>query len=62
MYFSGARFALMEAKAVLFHLLSKFELSVTSKTTIPFVLAKDTFNMHPADGLWLGIRKRDVFY
>lgn len=48
----------MEAKAVWFHVLAHFELVVTEKTTIPFALAKDTFNMHPESGLWLGLKGR----
>lgn len=52
----------MEAKVVFFHILAHMEFYPTSKTPNPFILAKDTFNMHPINGLWLGLRQRQNNY
>lgn len=57
-YFLGARFAVLEAKVVIFYLLANFNIITTNKTTIPLKLAKDTFIMHSEGGFWLGLTTR----
>jgi len=54
----GSRFALMIVKAVVFSMLSKFDIFVTSKTQIPVQLSKKTFNMITEKGMWLGLELR----
>lgn len=39
------------------HLLSRFELVVTDKTSVPLRLAK-TFQPVPEGGYWVGLQKR----
>nr|WIT94147.1 cytochrome P450 monooxygenase CYP9AN7 [Euwallacea interjectus] len=54
----GSRFALLEVKTVLFHLLSKFKLVVIEKTQVPLKLSKKfVINIRPEAGLWLGIER-----
>lgn len=55
---SASRFALMENKLMVVHLLSKFDLVPVKKTCVPLKLKSKAFNMMPAEGFWLGIRKR----
>lgn len=54
----ASRFALMEAKTIFVHLLSKFELEVVEKTQVPIVITKNSFSMVPEKGFWLGLKKR----
>ncbi|XP_017770172.1 PREDICTED: cytochrome P450 9e2-like [Nicrophorus vespilloides] len=54
----GSRFALMETKTVFFHILSKFEITVTSKTVIPVRISKKQFNLTSDGGYWLGLKPR----
>ncbi|XP_017770134.1 PREDICTED: cytochrome P450 9e2-like [Nicrophorus vespilloides] len=54
----GSRFALMETKTVFFQILSKFEITVTSKTVIPVRMSKTQFNLTSEDGYWLGLKPR----
>lgn len=54
----GSRFALMECKTLIFHILSKFELTVIKKTTIPMKLAKGNFNPFIEGGFWVGFQRR----
>lgn len=54
----GNRFALLETKALLFHLLARCELNICEKTPIPLKLAKDGFNMKPQGGFWLNVSPR----
>ncbi|XP_055696959.1 probable cytochrome P450 9f2 [Phlebotomus papatasi] len=55
----GSRFALMETKSILFHLLLNFSIEVTSKTQIPLVLAKMLSGLHGENGIHLMFRPRD---
>lgn len=56
----GSRFALMEIKLILVHLMSKFIFEVVEKTQIPIVIKKQTgFAMIPENGFWLGLKKRN---
>ncbi|XP_012256722.2 cytochrome P450 9e2-like [Athalia rosae] len=54
----GNRFALMETKLAIFHLLAKCELSPCSRTSIPIKLDRTNFNMASENGFWLTIRRR----
>nr|CAI5852946.1 unnamed protein product [Callosobruchus analis] len=53
----GSRFALLETKAVFFHLLSHFEIVPTYKTQIPLRINKKSFSFVAEDGFWLGLKK-----
>ncbi|XP_070152267.1 cytochrome P450 9e2-like [Polyergus mexicanus] len=54
----GNRFALMETKVLLFHLLARCDLKPCEKTSIPLKISKDGFNMRPEGGFWLNILPR----
>lgn len=54
----GNRFALMEMKIALFHLLSRFNFKVCSKTPIPLKFKKNTFALLPEGGFWLKFESR----
>ncbi|XP_046423561.1 cytochrome P450 9e2-like [Neodiprion fabricii] len=54
----GNRFALMEAKLALFHLVAKCILSPCTKTSIPIQLDKQDFNTTAENGFWLTIQRR----
>ena len=56
--FTGMRFGLMQTKVGLVSLLSKYQLSVSTKTPIPVVLEPKTFVLAPVGGMRLQIRKR----
>ncbi|XP_014476504.1 PREDICTED: cytochrome P450 9e2-like [Dinoponera quadriceps] len=49
----GNRFALMETKVLLFHMLARCDLLPCEKTSMPLKLAKDGFTMKPEGGFWL---------
>ena len=55
----GNRFALMEVKIIMVHLLSKFFITCTEKTK-PVVYKKGSFQLKPKDGFWIGLEKRDL--
>ncbi|XP_029663901.1 cytochrome P450 9e2-like [Formica exsecta] len=54
----GNRFALMETKILIAHLLQKFILKKTEKTVEPVVYDKRDFNLTPEGGFWIGLEKR----
>lgn len=54
----GSRFALMEVKTLVFHILSKFELAVIDKTTIPLKYDRYQFNPSLEGGFWIGFKRR----
>ncbi|XP_011865321.1 PREDICTED: cytochrome P450 9e2-like [Vollenhovia emeryi] len=54
----GNRFALLETKVLLFHLLARCDLKICEKTPIPLKIAKDGFNMKPEGGFWLKVQPR----
>ncbi|EFA09240.1 cytochrome P450 9e2 [Tribolium castaneum] len=54
----GSRFALLETKALFFHLLSKFEITPVEQTQIPIQLNRKSFNMTAENGFWLGLKRR----
>lgn len=53
----GSRFALMEAKIFFAHLLLSFEIVPVKETLIPMTLSKRHFNVYPADGVNLGLKR-----
>ncbi|KAL6425688.1 hypothetical protein ACFW04_009650 [Cataglyphis niger] len=54
----GNRFALLETKVLLFHLLARCDLKPCEKTSMPLKIAKDGFNMRPEGGFWLTVSPR----
>ncbi|XP_049854972.1 cytochrome P450 9e2-like [Schistocerca gregaria] len=54
----GQRFALMEAKVVLVHLLSRFSLQVVEKTPVPVKIQPSSITLSIQGGAWLGMRRR----
>ncbi|KMQ91031.1 cytochrome p450 9e2 [Lasius niger] len=54
----GNRFALLETKVLLFHLLARCDLKSCEKTSIPLKLSKDGFNLKPEGGFWLDVSPR----
>jgi len=55
----GSRFALLEAKALLYNLLLNFEILPTKQTKIPLVLDRRAFNHTAFGGFWLGFKRVD---
>jgi cytochrome P450 family 9 len=53
----GSRFALLEMKLILFHVLKNFEVVPVERTPIPLVLDKDQINLNAKGGMWLGLKK-----
>ncbi|XP_018395594.1 PREDICTED: cytochrome P450 9e2-like [Cyphomyrmex costatus] len=51
------RFAMLEVKVLLFHLLARCELKPSVKTTSPLKFGKD-FMLIPENGFWLNIQRR----
>ncbi|XP_011869168.1 PREDICTED: cytochrome P450 9e2-like [Vollenhovia emeryi] len=56
----GNRFALMETKILIAHLLQKFTLKTVEKTVEPVVFSKTDFTLKPVGGFWLGLEKREA--
>ncbi|XP_012231001.1 cytochrome P450 9e2-like [Linepithema humile] len=54
----GNRFALMETKLLIAHLLRKFVLKTTEKTVEPVVFDKKEFALKPVGGFWISLEKR----
>ena len=54
----GNRFALLEAKTLLFHVFANCELKPCSKTTIPMKLSKQGFAMTADGGFWFDVQPR----
>ncbi|CAD7083927.1 unnamed protein product [Hermetia illucens] len=54
----GSRFALMEAKAIIFHLLSEFTFEASPRTRIPISLDKSGFQIKPEGGFWIRFKPR----
>lgn len=55
----GSRFALLGVKTLFFHLLSEFNIVVTSKTVVPVKISKSAFNLLPEKGVWLKLERRN---
>ncbi|XP_059622551.1 cytochrome P450 9e2-like [Phlebotomus argentipes] len=54
----GSRFALMETKAILYHILTKFTFEVSEKTQVPLKLAKAGLQVQPERGFWVNLKPR----
>ncbi|XP_012223711.2 cytochrome P450 9e2-like [Linepithema humile] len=54
----GNRFALLETKVLLFHLLARCDLKPCEKTPIPLIIGKNPFNIQPEGGFWLSVTPR----
>ncbi|XP_059610424.1 probable cytochrome P450 9f2 [Phlebotomus argentipes] len=55
----GSRFALMETKAVIYYILTKFTFEVSRKTQIPLKLGKTGFALKPENGFWVDLKPRN---
>lgn len=55
----ASRYALLKAKIVIYHLLSKFDLVPTKKTKIPIVVSKTKITMAADGKVWIGFRSRN---
>ncbi|EFN72345.1 Probable cytochrome P450 9f2 [Camponotus floridanus] len=55
----GNRFALLEAKVVIFYLLARCELKPCAKTCHPLRLSKKNFAMLAEGGFWLKVQARN---
>ncbi|XP_019875690.2 cytochrome P450 9e2-like [Aethina tumida] len=53
----GSRFAIMETKAVFFHILASFKIVPVEKTVIPLRICKKNFNLTSENGFWFGLQK-----
>ncbi|XP_011263152.2 cytochrome P450 9e2-like [Camponotus floridanus] len=58
----GNRFALLETKVMLFHLLARCDLKPCKKTSIPLKLKKGGFSMGAEGGFWLSVVPRENRY
>ena len=58
----GNRFAILETKTMLFHLLARCNLKVCSKTSVPLKMSTKTFGPTSADGFWLSLENRTNSY
>ncbi|KAK5643740.1 hypothetical protein RI129_007585 [Pyrocoelia pectoralis] len=54
----GSRFALMEAKLALVEIIENFEIVRISKSQIPLVIGKRSYNLVPDCGFWVGLKPR----
>lgn len=54
----GSRFALLEAKALFFHILTHFKIVKVEETQNPLKLDTQGFILTAKDGFWLGLEKR----
>ncbi|XP_043501530.1 cytochrome P450 9e2-like [Polistes fuscatus] len=54
----GNRFALLEMKVLIFHLLARCNLKPNSKTLIPMRLSKRTINLSAETGFWMDFEER----
>lgn len=55
----GSRFAVLETKAVLVTLLSRFKFVPVDKTDIPLTISKSSISTLPEKDFWLGLEKRE---
>lgn len=55
----ASRFALMECKACIFHLLLSYKLEMCPKTQYPLKLKKGSGAVEPENGFWMRIKSRE---
>lgn len=53
------KFALAQVRSGLASILYKYNITTFEKTEIPLEFSKATFNLQPANGMWLKFEKRD---
>lgn len=53
----GLRFGVLQAKIGLVMLLSKFEVSLCSKSKVPLEIDNKNFILTPAGGMWLNLKR-----
>lgn len=58
LYFSGMRFALMEAKVAAVYLLQEFAFIPSKKTQVPIVIEQRSGLLKAQDGIWVRLAKR----
>ncbi|XP_011869165.1 PREDICTED: cytochrome P450 9e2-like [Vollenhovia emeryi] len=56
----GNRFALMETKILIAHLLQRFTLRTVEKTMEPVIYSKKEFTLKPVGGFWIGLEKTET--
>ncbi|XP_055697001.1 cytochrome P450 9e2-like [Phlebotomus papatasi] len=56
----GSRFALMETKAIIYYILTKFTFEVSEKTQIPLKLAKSGLFLRGEKGFWVDLKPRNT--
>lgn len=54
----GNRFALLETKVLLFHLLARCQLQICEKTPLPLKIGKNGLSLTPEGGFWLNVVPR----
>lgn len=54
----GLRFGLMQAKIGLVTLLSNYEFSICSKSSVPIDIDKKKFVLSPSGGVWLNVKRK----
>lgn len=54
----GSRFALMQAKAILYHFVMNFEVEKCDQTEVPLQLKKSSGSVEAANGFWVNIKSR----
>jgi len=54
----GNRFALLETKVLLFHLLARCQLQICEKTPLPLKIGKNGLSLTPEGGFWLSVVPR----
>ena len=59
-FLTAMRFALLEAKAAIAHLVRSFKLEPCQKTDIPFKQSSKTTAKKPANGMWLKFTPRNI--
>ncbi|XP_077285508.1 uncharacterized protein LOC143910785 [Arctopsyche grandis] len=55
----GSRFALVVVKAVIFHMLANFDITLSKKTKVPIDLVNSPFNLHAKNGVWINLNLRN---
>ncbi|XP_019875697.2 cytochrome P450 9e2-like [Aethina tumida] len=53
----GSRFAIMETKALFFHILANFKIVPVEKSVIPLKICKKSINLTCENGFWFGLQK-----
>lgn len=50
------RFATMQMKAAIIEVISKFEVTVNAKTSVPFNIHPNAIFLEPMSGIWLDFK------